>query len=290
MTTGIYRSEAGRELIAQHYAQLLQRWPVPNRQYHVPTSQGPTFVIDSGPVERPAVLMLHGSVSNSFAWLGDVERLSRDRRVICVDLIGEAGFSSASRPAYGSGDYAEWLSEVTDALKLTRFSLVGLSLGGWMALDFATRHPGRVEQLCLLCPGGLAKANGSFLIKTLFYMMFGDWGKHRINVMLNGGELPDDPGMHEAMAFMNLLFAHFKPRRGDLPIFSDQQLHRLDMPVLVIFGLKDVLLPPRKSAARLEALAPVVPVQTVLLADTGHVVVNQAERIAAFLDAAATTA
>jgi len=210
-----------------------------------------------------------------------VERLSRERRVICVDLIGEAGFSAESRPAYDSGDYAEWLSELADGLQLSRFALVGLSLGGWMALDFASRHPQRVERLCLLCPGGLIKANGSFLIKTLFYMLCGGWGKHRINVMLNGGEVPDDPGMHEAMAFMNLLFQHFKPRRGDLLIFDDERLRRLTMPVLAIFGAKDVLLPPRQSLARLEALA--ADVQTVLLPDTGHVVVNQAELIAAFL-------
>ncbi|MGZ6010167.1 MAG: alpha/beta fold hydrolase, partial [Rhizomicrobium sp.] len=65
----IYKSEDGARAIHARYREILSLWPAPNRQFTVPTRAGDTFVISCGLESAPAVLLLHGSASNSFMWI-----------------------------------------------------------------------------------------------------------------------------------------------------------------------------------------------------------------------------
>src|SRR3569623_1606554 len=85
----IWKTPEGREAVRARYAQFLQHWPKPCEQLRVPTSQGETFVIASGRAEGPAVVMLHGSASNSVVWMRDAAVLGERFRVYAVDMIGE---------------------------------------------------------------------------------------------------------------------------------------------------------------------------------------------------------
>jgi pimeloyl-ACP methyl ester carboxylesterase len=278
----IYKSEEGKELILGQYRQILADWPVVNRQHHVQTRHGSTFVIESGDTTKPPLILLHGSVANSFTWFSDVVTLSETHRVFAVDIIGEAGFSAPNRPAYESGAYAEWLADLLDELGIEKASLVGLSLGGWMALSFAVTHPDKVEKLSLICPGGICRERSSFLVKAIVYSLCGAWGKKQIIKLINGGKLPAEAGMEKAMSFTTLIGQHFKPRYAKLLIFSDADLGRLNMPVQLFFGELDYLLRAKESVQRLTSL--VKELQAVLLPDTGHVIVNQAPAIRTFMN------
>lgn len=74
-------------------------------------------------------------------------------------MIGEAGLSAPSRPPLASDAYALWLDDLLRSLGLDRVSIVGVSLGGWLALDYATRRPERIERLAVLCPAGVGRQN-----------------------------------------------------------------------------------------------------------------------------------
>jgi len=279
----IYKSETGKMEIQKAYKEILSVWPVENKQYEVKTEYGPTFVIESGEKNKPALLLLHGSVSNSFAWYGDTVPFSKEYHVYAVDIIGEAGLSAPNRPEYNSGAYARWLYSLLENLELKSCSIIGLSLGGWMALDFATTYPEKTDNLILLCPGGLAPENSSFIWKALFYSFFGKWGNKQIHKLINGGKLPDEntPGLDKALAFTSLINKHFNPRFGKLPIFGEESLSRLNMPVLLLFGDKDYLLSGKESIKNLKNRVPHA--VTELLTDTGHIVINQTEKILGFL-------
>jgi len=95
----IYKSEAGKELILSLYREILEEWPMANRQYQVETRHGSTFVIESGDAAKPPLILLHGSVSNSLTWLADVLTFSETHHVFAVDIIGEPGFPAPNRPA-----------------------------------------------------------------------------------------------------------------------------------------------------------------------------------------------
>jgi pimeloyl-ACP methyl ester carboxylesterase len=153
----IYKTEAGEREILRRYEQILANWPVPAEHRRVPTREGDMFVLVCGPVEAPPLLLLHGSGSNAAMWMGDVPTWAKHFRVHVVDMIGEPGLYAPSRPPLDSTAYALWLDDVLDHLGLEHVAITGASLGGWLALDYATRRPDRVERLALLCPGGVGR-------------------------------------------------------------------------------------------------------------------------------------
>lgn len=280
----IYKSEAGKWMVLDEYKKIIAAWPVENKQHQIPTSYGETFVIESGNPENPALVLLHGSLSNSFTWFGDVALLSERYHVFAVDLIGEAGFSAESRPIYKSGAYQMWLGEVIARLGVEQCAIAGLSLGGWMALRYATVHPEKVSSLVLLCPGGLAMQRRDFLLRMLLHKITarGNRSKAIGGVLgMDGGNPEETEKMRKALDFILLIMKNEKPRYATLPVFSDAELSRLTMPILVVFGESDMLLNAKKSIDRIQHLAPNV--TSVLLPGVGHAVIGQAERILDFL-------
>ena len=153
----VYKSDEGERKVRDRYLAFLKRWPVPNQQIRVATSQGETFVVASGPEGAPSLLLFHNRAGNSAMCMGDVLTFASAFRVYFIDMIGEAGLSAPSRPALGSDAHARWLDEVLDGLAVERACVAGVSLGGWLALDYATRRPKRVKSVAVLCPGGVGR-------------------------------------------------------------------------------------------------------------------------------------
>ena len=279
--SAIYKSEAGRLAVEAHYREFLSRWPVSSTQFSVKTREGDTFIVACGPETAPPLLLFHGSGANSTAWLADIAALFAHFRVYAVDMIGEPGLSAPSRPPLASDAYALWLDDVMAALSLTRVSIAGVSLGGWLALDYATRRPERVEKLALMCPAGVGRQK-NFLLKALPLMLLGSWGQRRLREMVFGRAAAQmSPGQPQIRDFMVLIFKHFRPRVVKIPIFSDDALKRLGMPLLAIVGGKDVML---DSADTRERLAHNVQRADIrFLPDARHYIPGQTAAILEFL-------
>ena len=282
--SGIYRSVAGAAAVGQQYRALLDRWPVPNRQRHLPTRHGDTFVISSGPESAPPVLLLHGAGSNAATWLADVTAWSRRHRVHAVDLIGEPGLSAPTRAPLTSTAHADWLDDVLAGLRLSTATFVGMSLGGWLATDYATRHPDRVDRLALLCPGGIGRQRLGVIGSALLLAPFGTWGRRTLaRVVLGPGSGPLLRRGEPFGEYLLLIQRQVRPRRVQLPVFADEALRRLTMPVLAIVGGRDFLFDSADTQRRLERNASASTV--VALPTAGHLLLGQTERIAAFLSA-----
>jgi len=104
----------------------------------------------------------------------------------------------------------------------------------------------------LLAPGGVVSARLSFIPRAIFLIMLGRRGAEALNRTIFGNQ----PVHPDALAFMNLIMTHFRPRMGDLPMFTDEELKRLTMPTLLIAGSQDAVLPSEKTAARLKRHLP----------------------------------
>jgi pimeloyl-ACP methyl ester carboxylesterase len=99
--------------------------------------------------EGPAVVLLHGGLVDSRLWDAQMRPLSKRFRVVRYDI---RGYGRSPAPA---GEYSpvEDLRALLDHLKIEKATLVGLSLGGIVAADFALEHPARVERLVLVAAG-----------------------------------------------------------------------------------------------------------------------------------------
>lgn len=278
----IWKTPAARQAVLERYAQFLAHWPQPCEQVRVPTSQGETFVMASGRADGPAVVMLHGSASNSVVWMRDAAPLGERFRVYAVDMIGEPGLSAPSRPPLASRVYAQWLNEVLDGLGMTRAALVGISLGGWLALEYATAHPERVSALALLCPGGVGR-HRNVLLWAAPLLLLGAWGRRKFNDLIGapraGGEAT--PALQAFVAFNQSLLAAFNVRRERLPGFSDGALQRLTMPVLTILGGRDVFIDSPGTRDRLAANIPHADIR--YLPQASHFLMGHSAEIDAFL-------
>ncbi len=113
-------------------------------------------VRDSGPQDAPAVLLIHGFGASLHTWEPWAQTLSKDLRVLRLDLPG----SGLSPPDTGN-DYSDTrsialISALLDARGLQKVSLLGHSIGGRIAWTFAATAPQRVDKLVLLAPDGFA--------------------------------------------------------------------------------------------------------------------------------------
>ncbi|MEJ8648653.1 alpha/beta fold hydrolase [Streptomyces sp. MS1.AVA.3] len=276
----IYKSEAGAREIQQRYQEMLRSWPVPAEHVRIPTREGETFAVVSGPEDAPPLLLLHGSGANATMWQDDIASWSRHFRTYALDVIGEPGMSAPSRPPLASDAHARWLDEVLDALGITSASVVGTSLGGWLALDYATRRPERVTRLALLCPGGVGRQKVGWLFQALLLRPFGRRGALRSTRAMTG---LDAAQTRHVLDHVMLTFSHFKPRTERLPVFPDSALRRLTMPVLVIAGARDAMFDSAGTARRIRQCVPHATVN--LLPETGHALLNQTDSVLAFLRA-----
>ncbi|GAB7029234.1 alpha/beta fold hydrolase [Streptomyces sp. NPDC021749] len=278
--SSIYKTEAGAREIQQRYREMLQAWPVPAEEIRIPTREGETFVLVSGPKDAPPVLLLHGSGANTTMWQDDIASWSRHFRTYALDLIGEPGLSATSRPPLSSDAHALWLDEVLEHLGITRTAIVAISLGGWVALDYATRRPDRVTRLALLCPGGLGKQKTAWLFKAVLLRAFGRRGVRRSVATGTGLEAPE---VQHLLDHVMLTFTHFKPRTERLPLFPDSALRRLTMPMLVTVGSRDAFFDSEDTARRVRQCLPHATVK--VLPEAGHALLNQTDSILTFLRA-----
>src|ERR671929_1704762 len=104
--------------------------------------------------DGPLVMLIHGITGRGAAWDPVTKRLARAHRVLVPDLLGH-GTSAKPRGDYSLGAYAAGLRDLMIALGEPSATVVGHSLGGGIAMQFAYQFPERVERLALVSSGGL---------------------------------------------------------------------------------------------------------------------------------------
>jgi len=103
----------------------------------------------------PVVILLHGLGGSTQNWALNIPVLAQKFRVIVPDQIG---FGKSDKPFinYRVGTYVDYLDQFCKQLKIERASLVGNSMGGWVAAAYTIAFPGRVERLVLVDAAGYA--------------------------------------------------------------------------------------------------------------------------------------
>jgi pimeloyl-ACP methyl ester carboxylesterase len=238
----LFTSAGGEAVTRAAYQHVLDAWPVSYEERYLPTSFGETHVIVSGPVEGPAVILLHALFATAMSWYRNVGALSQTHRTYCVDVIGEANPSRPVKPISSLDEFASWFTELIDELELDTVSLVGNSYGGFTATYYAMKLPDRVRRLALIGPASTIHS----MLPFMFHMfipkgvyMAAPWLPGCSRVMrratrwMHAGLEPDPvwaPLFDETMRHGKLINRVF-PR-----VYRPEELATVQAPVLFLFG------------------------------------------------------
>ena len=218
----------------------------------------------AGDPSDPTVVLLHGGVIDcaSLSWGGVVDRLAEGRRVIAPDL---AGYGESDRPDvdYSTAWHVRVVESFLDDLGLDSPSVVGLSLGGGVALGLALRSPHRVDHLVPVDSYGLGRElpNGrlSWALSrvpqlnraSLWLLARSELTRASLGgIVADPGAVPDVvvEELHERVARPMAGEAFRRWRRAE--VSSDgyrtdytDRLGRLDAPTLFVHGEEDGLFP-----------------------------------------------
>ncbi len=269
---GRFRSPAGAAAVRRAYRQLLDTHLPSVQRRTVDTGAGGTPVLSAGPAGAPPVLLLHGSGGVAASWAPELAELGRTHRVHAIELPGESGSSTPTRLPLRRGAHARWLREVATALGADPAVVVGVSLGGWVALDHAVTHPDAVRELVLFSPSGIGPRRVAPLLLAALLGTLGDRGRRRaLHHLLGPGHPVRTDALHRDLGALALTtFRHFRPRTDQIPTSTDHELRSLPRALTVVLGERDRMLDGRRAAERLRSLG--VPGRVELLPGRGHLV------------------
>jgi pimeloyl-ACP methyl ester carboxylesterase len=265
-----FASDAARTRFLSAYDRTLgQLWPVPVDALDVPTPSGCVRIYRAGPPGDDPVVLLTGAGGNALAWYRDVAPLARHRPVVVVDPLGEPGRSVATQPITGGADVGRWLTAVLAAVGAERAHLVGVSFGGWTAVQQQLSGGGRVAAVTLVDPAGFAPLTGRFYRWIVLSGLAGllpaglrrRAARRLVNATIN----------ETALMRLGMAGRGFRRRLPTPPVLTDDELRRIAVPVQVLLGARSRLHQADEVAARFAAVVPNWRVEVV--PDAGHALV-----------------
>ena len=111
------------------------------------------FRIAGEPGNGPPLLLIHGIGDSSATWRTVLADLARQHLVIAPDLLGH-GQSAKPRADYSVAAYANGMRDLLGVLGIDEVTLVGHSLGGGVAMQFAYQFPEKTQRMVLVATGG----------------------------------------------------------------------------------------------------------------------------------------
>jgi pimeloyl-ACP methyl ester carboxylesterase len=255
---GHFRSDAARAHYVGVYQAAMAEMPSVRELADVKTSFGSVRVCRlDGPSTSPPVMLLPGRNASTPMWLGNIPAILEHRSVICVDLLGEAGMSVQDKAITGPDDEAQWLDETLAGLGPAEVHLMGVSIGGWTAVNYASRRPGRAASLVLLDPVftfAPIAAKAVLASPALFVPGVPTSLRSRVLSWISGGADVDGP--LPGAALISAGSTDYVLRKAMPKMISDEQLRSLDIPVLALIAGRSVMHNSAKAAARARNLLP----------------------------------
>jgi pimeloyl-ACP methyl ester carboxylesterase len=224
--------------------------------------------------QGPAVILLHGLGATKEAWSANFTALASKYHVYALDQLG-SGHSDKPLIDYTIATWADFLQGFMQSQNIPKATVVGNSLGGWIATEFAVQHPEKVDKLVLVDAAGLAGKIRGFpadisvdlnpstiaawrtLLDSVFYDKTIVTDEVATQLFTNRMRNNDGYTIERALA-------GFAAR----PQFEDDKLRSIHAPTLVVWGRNDELI----SVDRAEKFGSGIPgAKVVVFEQCGHV-------------------
>lgn len=196
-----------------------------------------------------AVVLVHGLGGSIESWANNIEGLSKEIRVIAIDL---PGFGQSDKPKmnYTIKFYRDFLTAFVERLRLRTTSITGSSLGGQIAAELAIARPDLVQKLVLISPAGalpksfkgspalrryvkVTEARSAEQVKQALFAVDGKPVDDAYAQMVF--ERLSMPGAGEA--FLSALMGSARASR------LNSRLQRIRAPTLLLWGKEDAMIP-----------------------------------------------
>jgi len=238
--------------------------------------------------EGPPILLIHGITSSSRTWKRVMPRLAEDHTVIAPDLLGH-GRSAKPQGDYSLGAYASGIRDLLVALEVPKATVVGHSLGGGIALQFAYQFPERVGRIVLVDSGGIGQEvnpllraavlpGAEFVLPVMFSPTLHDGALRLRGLLSRIGLQPsaDIEGVSEGFASLTeadarRAFLHTVRSVIDVNgqrVSAEDRLYLAgDIPSLIVWGDRDRIIP-LEHAYRAKEMLPGSRLE--VFSDAGH--------------------
>lgn len=234
----------------------------------------------SPPNPRGAILLLTGLGAKRYGWYKQLDEFGRYYRTIALDHR-DISDSDPFEEAYTTADMADDAAAALRALGVQRASVIGISLGGFVALQFAIRHPDQLDKLVLVSTsaGGSVHVQPSQEIAALLApgsrenIEPGELAKRTYSAITGPGYAANHPQAIDNFAGIARYrpvqrAAYTRQLQSALSHDATQQLAQITAPTLVIHGDADPLVPPANG----DYLAKHIPgAQHIVYHNVGHI-------------------
>jgi len=237
-----------------------------------------------GAANAPVILLLHGSNASLFTWEPWSNTLSDEFRVVSVDLPAHGLTGPTNNRDYSNQGMVNFVKAFADKLGLRTFTLAGNSMGGAVAARFAEEYPDRVDHLILVDAAGMPSKQGD-QIPLAFRLLRMGWAQ-AILAHIDPKPLVKE-GLDKAIVQKKVLTDQMVQLYTDMALLEGERqatferfnqpynrdaikkdIGKLTMPVLILWGEQDHLIPAATAATWKDA----IPGSKVLIyAGTGHI-------------------
>ncbi len=269
MNQSIFRTPEARSRLDSWYEKFLKRTDVSTESRFITTSHGASHLLLAGEDSRPPLVCLHGSLASSAHVVSELGALSEQFYIIAPDLPGQSVKGLEKRLPLNDDSLAKWLIEILDGLELDEINLLGVSWGGFVALQTAAAAAHRIRRLVLIVSAGIVSGSiPTGLIRIalpmFLYKMFPTERRLRNFVEPMFSTWDEDWAHYMGDAVRDFVLDLKVP-----PLAKTDSLRKFKNPALIIGGSDDISFPGDKLINRAKELMPQAEVE--LIANCRHV-------------------
>lgn len=243
-----WKSPEAQARFERAYDTAMTHLPSPSTTLDIPTDFGTVRAYRFEPPtsaaggDRAPLVLLPGHSAPTPMWLSNLEGLAAARPVIAIDLLGQPGRSVPNRPVTDAADQAAWLEQTLEGLGESRVHLLGVSFGGWTAMNYVRHHPRRVASVSLLDPVFVfAPIRARTIVAaglTLFPLMPSAYTDWFLSWTAGGAPIDDDTVEASIIGAGMAEYTVVEPTPAQ---FSEAELRAIRVPVLAVMAGRSVM-------------------------------------------------